>query len=63
MSDEQADTATAKRPPGRPRGSKTKPKPPPVRRDPVHRARTVATPMVKTRSIISSIGRLNKKTL
>jgi hypothetical protein len=36
MSDEQADTETsAKRQPGRPRGAKIKP--PPVRRDPVHR--------------------------
>jgi hypothetical protein len=36
MSDQQSETAE-KRSPGRPKGSKTKPKPPPVRRDPVHR--------------------------
>jgi hypothetical protein len=34
--DEQAET-TEKRSPGRPKGAKTKPKPPPVRREPLHR--------------------------
>jgi hypothetical protein len=33
----QTDTETAKRPPGRPKGAKGKPKLPPVHRDPVHR--------------------------
>jgi hypothetical protein len=36
MSNDQTE-ATEKRSPGNPRGPKTKPKPPPVRRDPVHR--------------------------
>ena len=35
MSDQQSEPATEKR--GRPKGSRDKPKPPPVRRDPVHR--------------------------